>query len=325
MIMTLLITGASSGIGKAAAALFAERGYQVFDLSRRGTIPCDVTDEASVQRAVAEVMRRTDHIDVLILNAGFGISGPAECTPVEDVRRQMDVNFTGAVAVVQQVLPYMRRRRKGRIIFTSSVAAILPIPYQSFYSASKAAINAFALALQNEVRDYGIRVSVLMPGDVRTGFTAARKKVQLPIGDAGVSPAVNTGGAGISPAGNTGDAGVSPAGNIGEAGLSPAGMGERLEVYPDTIGSCTTTQMFSPFKEVSEIAYPHAEQAVATMERDEQHGLTPQAMAHCLYRIATARHPRPQYIGGAEYHLFAFLHRLLPQRLVNYIVGKLYS
>ena len=284
MKMTLLITGASSGIGKAAAALFAERGYQVFDLSRRGTIPCDVTDEASVQRAVAEVMRRTDHIDVLILNAGFGISGPAECTPVEDVRRQMDVNFTGAVAVVQQVLPYMRRRRKGRIIFTSSVAAILPIPYQSFYSASKAAINAFALALQNEVRDYGICVSVLMPGDVRTGFTAARKKVQLPIGDAGVSPAV-------------------------------------MEVRSPS----TTTKMFPSYKEESEIAYPHAEQAVKTMERDEQRGLSPQAMACCLYRIATARHPRPQYVGGAEYRLFAFLHWLLPQRLVNYIVGRIYA
>ena len=284
MKMTLLITGASSGIGKAAAALFAERGYQVFDLSRRGTIPCDVSDEASVQRAVAEVMRRTDHIDVLILNAGFGISGPAECTPVEDVRRQMDVNFTGAVAVVQQVLPYMRRRRKGRIIFTSSVAAILPIPYQSFYSASKAAINAFALALQNEVRDYGICVSVLMPGDVRTGFTTARKKVQLPIGDAGVSPAV-------------------------------------MEVRSPS----TTTKMFPSYKEESEIAYPHAEQAVKTMERDEQRGLSPQAMARCLYRIATARHPRPQYIGGAEYRLFAFLHWLLPQRLVNYIVGRIYA
>ena len=283
--MTLLITGASSGIGKAAAALFAERGYQVFDLSRRGTIPCDVSDEASVQRAVAEVMRRTDHIDVLILNAGFGISGPAECTPVEDVRRQMDVNFTGAVAVVQQVLPYMRRRRKGRIIFTSSVAAILPIPYQSFYSASKAAINAFALALQNEVRDYGIRVSVLMPGDVRTGFTAARKKVQLPAGNAGISHAVME-------------------------VRSPGG---------------TTTQMFFSSQSESEIAYPHAEQAVATMERDEQRGLTPQAMARSLYHIATARHPRPQYIGGAEYYLFAFLHQLLPQRLVNYIVGRLYS
>ena len=282
--MTLLITGASSGIGKAAAALFAERGYQVFDLSRRGTIPCDVSDEASVQRAVAEVMRRTDHIDVLILNAGFGISGPAECTPVEDVRRQMEVNFTGAVAVVQQVLPYMRQRRQGRIIFTSSVAAILPIPYQSFYSASKAAINAFALALQNEVRDYGIRVSVLMPGDVRTGFTAARKKVQLPIGDAGVSPAV-------------------------------------MEVRSPS----TTTKMFPSYKEESEIAYPHAEQAVATMERDEQRGLSPQAMACCLYRIATARHPRPQYVGGAEYRLFAFLHWLLPQRLVNYIVGRIYA
>ena len=256
----------------------------MFDLSRRGTIPCDVTDEASVQRAVAEVMRRTDHIDVLILNAGFGISGPAECTPVEDVRRQMDVNFTGAVAVVQQVLPYMRRRRKGRIIFTSSVAAILPIPYQSFYSASNAAINAFALALQNEVRDYGICVSVLMPGDVRTGFTAARKKVQLPIGDAGVSPAV-------------------------------------MEVRSPS----TTTKMFPSYKEESEIAYPHAEQAVETMERDEQRGLSPQAMARCLYRIATARHPRPQYVGGAEYRLFAFLHWLLPQRLVNYIVGRIYA
>ena len=285
MKMTLLITGASSGIGKAAAALFAERGYQVFDLSRRGTISCDVTDEASVQRAVAEVMRRTDHIDVLILNAGFGISGPAECTPLEDVRRQMDVNFTGAVAVVQQVLPYMRRRRKGRIIFTSSVAAILPIPYQSFYSASKAAINAFALALQNEVRDYGICVSVLMPGDVRTGFTAARKKVQQPTGVAGVSPAV-------------------------------------MEVWSP--GS-TTTKMFPSYKEESKIAYPHAEHAVAAMERDEQCGLTPQAMARCLYRIATARHPRPQYVGGAEYRLFAFLHWLLPQRLVNYIVGRIYA
>ena len=284
MKMTLLITGASSGIGKAAAALFAERGYQVFDLSRRGTIPCDVSDEASVQRAVAEVMRRTDHIDVLILNAGFGISGPAECTPVEDVRRQMDVNFTGAVAVVQQVLPYMRRRRKGRIIFTSSVAAILPIPYQSFYSASKAAINAFALALQNEVRDYGICVSVLMPGDVRTGFTAARKKVQMPVGDAGVSRAV-------------------------------------MEMRSPS----TTTKMFPSYKEESEIAYPHAEQAVKTMERDEQRGLSPQAMARCLYRIATARHPHPQYIGGVEYRLFAFLHWLLPQRLVNYIVGRIYA
>lgn len=272
--MTLLITGASSGIGKAAAALFAERGYQVFDLSRRGTIPCDVTDEASVQSAVAEVMRRADHIDVLILNAGFGISGPAECTPIADVRTQMDVNFTGAVAVVQQVLPYMRQRRQGRIIFTSSVAAILPIPYQSFYSASKAAINAFALALQNEVRDYGICVSVLMPGDVQTGFTAARKKVQY--------STLNS-------------------------------QRSTLNPQPSTLNSQPSTP------------YPHAEQAVAAMERDEQRGLTPQAMARCLYRIATARHPRPQYIGGAEYHLFAFLHRLLPQRLVNYIVGRLYS
>ena len=88
----------------------------------------------------------------------------------------MEVNFFGALNSVQAVLPSMRERKAGRIIFTSSVAAVLSIPYQSFYSASKAAINALALALQNEVRAFGIYVSVLMPGDVSTGFTAARKK-----------------------------------------------------------------------------------------------------------------------------------------------------
>ena len=173
---TLVITGGSSGIGKATASFFAERGWRVFELSRHGQIYCDVCDEKSIQAATAEVLKQTDHIDVVISNAGFGISGAVEFTDIAEAQRQMDVNFMGAVRFTQAVLPQLRKQGYGRIIYTSSVAAILSVPYQSFYSASKAAINAMALALANEVREFGISVSVLMPGDVRTGFTDARCK-----------------------------------------------------------------------------------------------------------------------------------------------------
>ena len=188
---TLVISGGSSGIGKATAMLFAERGWCVFELSRSGApdradshsdkgsithIQCDVTSEESCKEAIAEVLKQTDHIDVVISNAGYGISGAIEFTDIKAAEHQMDVNFMGAVRFTQAVLPQLRQQRSGRIIYTSSVAAVLAVPYQSFYSASKAAINAFALALANEVREFGIYVSVMMPGDVSTGFTDARDK-----------------------------------------------------------------------------------------------------------------------------------------------------
>jgi len=180
---TLVISGGSSGIGKTTASLFAERGWCVFELSRHGVshdgiihVDCDVCSETSTREAVSEVLRQTDHIDVAISNAGFGISGPVEFTDIAAAEHQMDVNFMGAVRFTQAVLPQLRKQRSGRIIYTSSVAAILSVPYQSFYSASKAAINSMALALANEVREFGISVSVMMPGDVSTGFTDARHK-----------------------------------------------------------------------------------------------------------------------------------------------------
>lgn len=155
----------------------------MFELSRHGVshdsithIDCDVCDEQRVLAAVAEVMSQIDHLDVAIANAGYGISGAIEFTEIADAKRQLDVNFFGALAFTKAVLPYLRKQGCGRIIYTSSVAAVLPVPYQAFYSASKAAINAMALALQNEVRDFGIKVSVLMPGDVSTNFTAVRQK-----------------------------------------------------------------------------------------------------------------------------------------------------
>ena len=180
---TLVISGGSSGIGKATASLFAERGWRVFELSRHGVsaegimhIDCDVTSEESCRAAVAAVLKQTERIDVVISNAGFGISGAVEFTPIGDAERQMDVNFMGAVRLTQAVLPQLRKQHNGRIIYTSSVAAVLAVPYQAFYSASKAAINAMALALANEVKEFGITVSVMMPGDVSTGFTDARCK-----------------------------------------------------------------------------------------------------------------------------------------------------
>ena len=258
---TLVLTGGSSGIGLATVQLFAEHGWQVFELSRHGVnhdgithIHCDVTDETSVRQAISEVRSKTDHIDVVISNAGFGISGPVEFTTTGEARRQFDVNFFGAFHLVKAVLPILRAQRRGRIIFTSSVAAVLSIPYQSFYSASKSALNAMALALANEVRPFGITVAVLMPGDVATGFTDAREK------------------------------------NV---------AGQEV--------------------------YQHVQSSVAAMERDERGGMTPEKMAYDLYHIATRRSVKPLYVGGVLYSVFYILNRLLPTRMVNRIVGKMYS
>ena len=124
---TLVITGGSSGIGKATAQLFSEKGWRVFELSRSGQstdsirhITCDVTRPEETRAAVREIIDRVGHIDVFISNAGYGISGAIEFTTSEDAHRQFEVNFFGALNSVQAVLPYMRERKAGRIIFTSA-------------------------------------------------------------------------------------------------------------------------------------------------------------------------------------------------------------
>ena len=179
----VVITGGSSGIGLATVKRFASKGHIVYELSRSGQsfdnikhLFCDVTKEETVQAAIEQVISEQGHIDVLINNAGFGISGPIEFTKLEDAKKQFDVNFFGALTVVKAVVPYMRKENKGRIVFVSSVAAIFSIPFQSFYSAAKAAMNSLALSLANELRPFHISVCALMPGDVATGFTAAREK-----------------------------------------------------------------------------------------------------------------------------------------------------
>ena len=176
-----LVTGSSSGIGEAVCRRLCEAEYRVYGLSRRGTAPegcvpikADVSDENSVRAAVDSVIQAEGRIDLLINNAGFGIAGPVEYTPGEEAARLMNVNFMGQFYTAKAVLPHMRRQNEGRIVFISSVAAPIAIPYQSFYSASKSAVSSLALALRNEVKNTGIKVTVFLPGDVRTGFTDAR-------------------------------------------------------------------------------------------------------------------------------------------------------
>ncbi len=181
---TAIVTGGTSGIGKAAACALMQKGFKVYELSRREKgiegihhISVDITDEKAVIRAINEIVKAEKRIDLLVNNAGFGISGAIEFTETEAAKRLFDVNFFGTVNVTRAVIPVMREQRSGRIINVSSVAAPVAIPFQAFYSATKAAVNKYTLALANEIRPYGITVCAVQPGDIKTGFTGAREKI----------------------------------------------------------------------------------------------------------------------------------------------------
>lgn len=182
--MVCLVTGGTGGIGLAAAFALSDAGHIVYTLSRREApegaslphIAADVTDASAMRAAAETLLSREGRIDLLVHCAGFGISGAVEFTASEDAARQLEVNLIGLQNAVSAVLPVMRRQQSGRIVAVSSVAGVLPIPFQTWYSVSKAGVNSFVRALGMEVRPFGISVCAVMPGDTRTGFTAARKR-----------------------------------------------------------------------------------------------------------------------------------------------------
>lgn len=182
-----LVTGGSSGIGKEIVRLFCDRGYTVYEFSRSEKtvnskaehIQADVTDEKGINEAVRYIIDKSGRIDILVNCAGFGISGAIEFTDIQDAKRQFDVNFFGMVNVNKAVIPYMRESRQGRIVNISSIAAIIPIPFQAYYSASKAAINSYTCALSNELKSFNVSVCAIQPGDIATSFTDSRKKSSL--------------------------------------------------------------------------------------------------------------------------------------------------
>jgi len=256
-----VVTGGSGGIGRATAKSLYQSGCTVYELSRRDKpqkgithLTADVTDEEQVKKAINEVIAREGRIDVLVNNAGYGISGAAETTKSADAHAQLELNLYGMDNVTRAVLPHMRKQQGGRIICVSSIAGILPIPFQLWYSVSKSAIASYVLALQNEVRPYGISLCAILPGDIATGFTDARQ--------------------------NSADNDV---------------YGKRVE------------------------------RSVATMEKDERGGMSPDKAGAYIAKIALKKRTGPLKAIGLSYKAVTVLAKLLPRRFSNYIVGLIYS
>jgi len=185
----VLITGASAGIGLAAATQLMNKGVKVYAASRRGGVnqkaqngdgeiihvKMDVNVDSQITAVLDQILKENNRLDALISNAGNGIAGSVEDTSADEVKYQLETNFFGAVRIIQACIPVFRQQGYGKIIATSSVAAIIPIPFQAFYSAGKSALLVFMQALALELKPFGIQCCSILPGDTKTEFTAARK------------------------------------------------------------------------------------------------------------------------------------------------------
>jgi NAD(P)-dependent dehydrogenase (short-subunit alcohol dehydrogenase family) len=192
-----LVTGASAGIGMACADRLAAEGWKVTGVSRRGTgaanwsgAVMNVDDETAVRAGVSQLATGQGRIDALIAAAGWGVAGAVEHTSVAEAKAQFETNFWGCVRVTQAVLPVMRDQGGGRIVLVSSIGGIIGIPFQAFYSASKFALEGFAEALAYEVDPFGIQVTLVQPGNIKTDFTASRKMATASAGDQIYGPAL---------------------------------------------------------------------------------------------------------------------------------------
>ena len=258
--MIIVITGATSGIGEATALYLSQKGHTIYSLARRvGSQPniqyrtCDVTKMEEIQAALASIVEKEGKIDVLINNAGMGISGALEFTTIEDIQKINDVNWLGLVHVTRLTIPYLRES-KGMIVNIGSVAGELAIPFQTMYSATKAAVHSFSEGLANELRPLGVRVSCVMPGDTKTAFTDNRKK------------------------------------------------NEDDVIYAQRV-----------------------QRSIQKMENDEQKGVDPVVVAKVVEKCIHAKKPPVKVAVGFNYKLLVFLKKVLPNRLIQYILFKMYG
>ena len=178
----ILITGASSGIGKAIATYLHSKNYKVYGTSRNpgnlnlpfNMVALDVTKPQTIESAVAEVIKNEGKIDVLINNAGKGITGPIEDTPTDEMRANFNTNFFGVIDVVKAVLPQMREQKSGVVVNITSIAGYMGLPFRGIYSASKGALELVTEALSMEVKNFGIKVINVAPGDFATNIASGR-------------------------------------------------------------------------------------------------------------------------------------------------------
>lgn len=266
----ILITGASSGIGKACAEYFSVRNHLVYGTTRNKHLLrmwpedagykmlfMDVTDIESIVSSVKKILEDCSRIDVLINNAGMGMAGAIEDSSYEEIKIQFDTNLFGALNVVNNVLPHMRKAGNGIIINIASMAGVISIPFQAAYSGSKSAMIAMTEALRCEIKPFGIMACTINPGDLKTDFTFNRK-------------------------------------------LTKKSKGETL------------------YKK-------RMERSIETMARDEQNGGDPVCIAKTAERMMKRRNPPVMVNVGLKYKLLAFLARILPSKMREFIVIRLYA
>ncbi|TPV32353.1 SDR family oxidoreductase [Paucihalobacter ruber] len=179
----VLITGGSSGIGKSIGEFLLDKGFKVYGTSRQPEnypnskiklVPLDVKDEVSICSAVDLIVQNEGQLDVLINNAGAGITGPLEEIPMEAVKDNFETNFFGPIRVIKAVLPQMRQQNSGLIINITSIAGYMGLPYRGVYSASKGALEIITEAFRMEIKDFNIKMTNVAPGDFATNIAAGR-------------------------------------------------------------------------------------------------------------------------------------------------------
>lgn len=255
-----VITGASSGIGLSCGKAL-QKNYVIYNLSRSGggdssfyNYKVDVNDFVKIEDIAKKIFDREGRIDLLINNAGFGIAGAVEdCSP-QNIYSLIDTNLSAVISISSIFIPYLKMS-KGRIINISSVGGLVPLPYQAVYSASKAGVEIFSRALANELKRSGVKVTAVLPGDVKTNFTTAR---------------------------------------IVENKQQRAEERERID------------------------------KSIKKVEKDEQSGKGPESVAKVVKKVANMKRPPLRKTVGFSYKCVSFLTRILPTRLVNFIVKKLY-
>ncbi|HBK84686.1 MAG TPA: hypothetical protein DDZ53_01490 [Firmicutes bacterium] len=267
-----LVVGASSGMGKACAEYLCTQGYHVYGTSRRvafpsdtaylkdagflAMVPLDVTDDASIERAVDFVIKQEGEIGVLLNCAGYGLGGAVEDISREEAHHIFDTNIIGMMMVCRQVLPHMRAQQRGLIVNIGSVAGLFALPFQSMYSATKYAVEAMTESLRMEVKPFGIKVALIDPGDISTGFTAARQ------------------------------------------------TSKAAQVNPT-------------YKE-------RHDKAVNAMIKSELGGPGPEIVVRAFARILNSKNPPVRVITSLDYRAAAMLKRLVPARLVEFIIERIY-
>ena len=258
----VVITGASSGIGLSIAKILYSNNITVYNLCRTmpkendiNFIECDVTKKEMLINAFQKIYEKEHQIDVVINNAGMGIGGPVELEKSENIKKIIDVNLFGVFNTTQVAIPYLRES-EGKIINIGSMGGEYPLPFQAFYSATKSAIQSFSSALGNELRPFKVKVSCVMPGEVKTDFTKNRIKQET---------------------------------------TSDTVYGERIA------------------------------NGIKKMEKYEQNGMSPDKIAKKVFKIIKQKNPPVVCTVGATWKFLRFLKRILPNKLIDKVVFKLYG